>query len=48
MGANSPVDITEKRGEPGKTSKKADFGIIRKQIFHIQKIHLGENFLWPI
>ena len=29
----SPVDITEKRGEPGKNSKKAEFGIIRKQIF---------------
>ena len=27
---NSPVDITEKRGEPGKNLKKADFGIIRK------------------
>ena len=48
--ANSPVDITEKRGEPGKNSKKAEFGIIRKQIFHritypkSSKIHLGEIF----
>ena len=47
----SPVDITEKRGEPRKNSKKAEFGIIRKQIFHritypkSSKIHLGENFL---
>ena len=46
----SPVDITEKRGEPGKNSKKADFGITRKQIFHrvtypkSSKIHPGEIF----
>ena len=50
----SPVDITEKRSEPGKNLKKAEFGIIRKQIFHritypkSSKIHLGENVLWPI
>ena len=51
---NSPVDITEKGGEPGKNLKKADIGIVRKQMFHritypkFSKIHLGENFLWPI
>ena len=51
---NSPVDVTEIRGEPRKNSKKADFDIIRKQIFHritypkSSKIHLGEIFLWPI
>ena len=50
----SPVDITEKRGEPRKNLKKAELGIIRKQIFHritypkSSKIHLGETFLWPI
>ena len=30
----SVVDLTQKKGEPGKISKKADFDIIGKQIFH--------------
>ena len=29
----SLVGLTDKRGEPGKKLKKADFGIIRKQFF---------------
>ena len=33
MVPNSPVDITEKRGEPGKNSKKAEFGIIESKFF---------------
>ena len=30
---NSPVDLAQKKGEPGNNLKKADFGIVRKQIF---------------
>ena len=44
---NSPVDL-QKKGEPGKNSKKADFGIIRKQIFHritYLKSCLGKLFM---
>ena len=46
----SPVDLAQKKGEPRKNSKKADFGIIRKQIFRritylkSSKILLGETF----
>ena len=42
----SPVDLAEKKGEPGKNSKKADFGIIRNQTFHrsINISSLGKNF----
>ena len=29
----SPVDLAQKRGEPRKNSKKANFGIIGKEIF---------------
>ena len=48
---SSAVDLTQKKGEPGKNSKKADFGIVRKQIFHritypkSSKILLGETYL---
>ena len=48
---NSPVDLAQKKGEPGNNSKKADFGIVRKQIFRrltylkSSKILYGETFL---
>ena len=50
----SPVDLAQKRGEPRKNSKKANFGIVGKEIFcritypKSPKIPLGENFLYPI
>ena len=50
---NGLVDLTQRTGEPRKNSKKANFGIIRKQIFHritypkSSKILLGK-FLCPI
>ena len=49
--SNSAVDLTQKKGELRKNLKKADFGIIRKQIFHritypkSSKILLGETYL---
>jgi len=30
----SPVDLAQKKSEPRKKLKKAEFGIIRKQNFH--------------
>jgi len=47
---SSPVDLAEKKSEPGKNSKKADFDIIIKQIFRrltypkSSEILLGEKF----
>ena len=45
---HSPVDLAQKKGEPGNNSKKANFGMVRKQIFHritYLKSCLGKLFM---